>query len=82
MPKKTKTANNQTAFIRKFSLPILPKGFTRIRHYGILSGTWKKKYLKDLLCGKKQQICKEKSKHKLCRYCKKGALSTICVYTN
>jgi hypothetical protein len=29
-------------FIRRFSLHVLPKGFTRIRHYGILSSTTKK----------------------------------------
>ena len=29
-------------FIKRFSLHILPKGFTRIRHYGILSSSWKK----------------------------------------
>lgn len=29
-------------FIRRFSLHILPKGFVRIRHYGILSSTSKK----------------------------------------
>jgi hypothetical protein len=28
-------------FIRRFSLHILPRGFVRIRHYGILSGTGK-----------------------------------------
>ena len=39
----------QTNFIKRFSLHILPKGFTRIRHYGILSGTWKKKHLKALV---------------------------------
>ena len=30
-------------FIRRFSLHILPKGFMRIRHYGILSSSSKKK---------------------------------------
>ena len=30
------TLSNQE-FIRRFALHILPKGFTRIRHYGILS---------------------------------------------
>lgn len=35
-------------FIRRFSLHILPKGFTRIRHYGILSSRWKKEKLPAL----------------------------------
>ena len=30
-------------FIRRYSIHILPKGFVRIRHYGILSSTAKKK---------------------------------------
>jgi hypothetical protein len=32
-------------FIRRFSLHILPKGFTRIRHYGILSSSRKQHVL-------------------------------------
>ena len=30
-------------FIRRFALHILPRGFVRIRHFGFLSGTAKKK---------------------------------------
>jgi hypothetical protein len=44
-------------FIRRFSMHILPKGFTRIRHYGILSSTVKKTALpkiKGQLPGHKQ----------------------------
>jgi hypothetical protein len=36
------TTNDAVEFIRRFSLHILPKGFVRIRHYGILSSTAKK----------------------------------------
>lgn len=32
-----------TEFIRRFAMHILPKGFRKIRHYGILSGAWKTK---------------------------------------
>ena len=35
-------------FVRRFCLHILPKGFTRIRHYGILSGRLKTKLLPQL----------------------------------
>src|SRR5690554_980403 len=35
-------------FIKRFSLHILPKGFTRIRHFGILSSSWKKIKLPQL----------------------------------
>jgi hypothetical protein len=34
-------ALNPIEFVRRFSLHILPKGFTRIRHYGILSSSRK-----------------------------------------
>ena len=35
-------------FIRRFQQHILPKGFRRIRHYGILSSSWKKEKLPHL----------------------------------
>jgi len=31
-----------TEFVRRFAMHILPAGFVRIRHYGILSSTTKK----------------------------------------
>jgi len=72
-------------FIRRFSLHILPKGFTRIRHYGILSSTWKKRHLKSLqkqLDNKKRKRRgsskrKKPSLHRKCPICKKGNLTTI-----
>jgi len=45
--KKLLTLTEQE-FIRRFSLHILPRGFVRIRHYGILSSYWKRQKLKDL----------------------------------
>jgi hypothetical protein len=36
----------ESEFIRRFALHILPSGFMRIRHYGILSSGHKKRYLK------------------------------------
>ncbi len=36
---------NAMEFVRRFSLHILPKGFMRIRHYGILSSSRKQKVL-------------------------------------
>ena len=85
---KTKQLTLSNAeFIRRFSLHILPKGFTRIRHYGILSSGWKKEklpnlqlqlggeyYLKDLL---KEQ---EKTHLKRCFNCKKGTLRTVVLF--
>jgi hypothetical protein len=32
-------------FVRRFALHILPRGFVRIRHFGFLSSTWKRKKL-------------------------------------
>jgi hypothetical protein len=32
-----------TEFIRRFAMHILPKGFRKIRHFGILSAAWKTK---------------------------------------
>jgi len=36
-------------FVRRFTLHILPKGFCKIRHYGILSAAWKNKLFPDAL---------------------------------
>ena len=69
-------------FIRRFALHILPKGFVRIRHYGFLSSTLKRIYLKQL----QQQLGKPiepKPKlilHLLCPKCKKGHLKTIVIF--
>jgi hypothetical protein len=85
---KTKELTLSNAeFIRRFSQHILPKGFTRIRHYGILSSGWKKDklpslqlqlggeyYLKDLL---KEE---EKTHLKRCFSCKKGTLRTVVLF--
>ena len=35
-------------FVRRFAQHILPHGFVRIRHYGILSSTWKRGKLQAL----------------------------------
>jgi hypothetical protein len=42
------TTTEGTEFLRRFSLHILPLGFTRIRHYGFLSSAAKTKALKAL----------------------------------
>lgn len=35
-------------FVRRFAMHILPKGFVRIRHYGILSSSGKKRHLSNI----------------------------------
>jgi hypothetical protein len=77
--KKREMTLGQQEFIRRFALPIMPKGFTSIRHYGILSSTSKKrlKVLVDTQIGKVELIAKPPLKHKVCPVCKKGKLETI-----
>jgi hypothetical protein len=70
-------------FIRRFALHILPRGFVRIRHYGILSSYHKRKSLPDLqaLLGAVQLKKKEPLQHRVCPECKKGMLITIATFT-
>jgi hypothetical protein len=66
-------------FIRRFAMHILPKGFTRIRHYGILSSVLKQNVIPEL----QKQLGKPKLPEKLplanrpCPECKKGQLVTV-----
>lgn len=76
-------------FIRRFSLHILPKGFVRIRHFGILSGTWKRGKLQEIQ-GKMlaKTNCTEKQpdnrtshiKLHQCPRCKLPTLGIICMF--
>jgi hypothetical protein len=75
-------------FIRRFQLHILPKGFTRIRHYGFLSSSWKKDKLPLLqlqladkgLVDIETFVIQEKSLHRICPSCKKGTLITLLAF--
>jgi len=74
-------------FIRRFALHILPKGFTRIRHYGILSSSWKKEKLpklQDELATVKMEPVKtiQPLLHRRCPVCKKGRLHTILLFND
>lgn len=69
-------------FVRRFALHILPKGFVRIRHYGILSSS-RKKALVPLL----QQVLggpvpngRPPLKHRRCPYCQIGIMATVAVF--
>jgi Putative transposase len=67
-------------FIRRFSQHILPKRFVRLRHYGILSSTWKREKFKKIQeTFKLNPSQKEPPKTLLnkCRCCKVGNLVTI-----
>lgn len=70
-------------FIRRFSQHILPKRFVKIRHYGILSSTWKREKLKNLQEKLRVKLPKQNEKQTLlrvCPCCKKGLLKTICTF--
>jgi hypothetical protein len=74
-------------FIRRFSMHILPKGFTRMRHYGILSSSWKKEKLPRLqeqLGGSDYlellENLPQKTQLNRCPICKKGTLVTVHVF--
>lgn len=75
----------KSEFIRRFTMHILPKGFVRIRHFGILSTTGKKKYLIPIREQVGEVILatkREPSKMGMCPNCKKGRLVTIAIFTN
>ena len=69
---------SQDEFIRRFALHILPRGFTRIRHYGILSSTLKKVCV-ELLQNElgKPDLPLRTDEHLLCPICRKGKLVSI-----
>src|SRR5690606_17890490 len=79
--KKEMIVSNQE-FIRRFSLHILPKRFVKIRHYGILSSSWKRGKLQALQSDLKIKIPEVTPKTLLnkCRCCKTGDLVTIAVF--
>ncbi|MBC7350687.1 MAG: IS91 family transposase [Candidatus Aminicenantes bacterium] len=76
--KKYPLTLSEDEFIRRFSLHILPRGFTRIRHYGILSSTLKKVCI-ELLQQElgKPDLPERTDVHLLCPVCRKGKLVTI-----
>jgi hypothetical protein len=83
--KKTMTLSHEE-FIRRFALHILPKRFVRIRHYGILSSTWKRSKLTDLqfkLTGidlTQLPVVIKGSNHKVCPCCKTGQMITLLTF--
>jgi len=73
---------SEKEFIRRFALHILPRGFTRIRHFGILSSTLKKVCVELLQKELGQlQLPERKDVHLQCPACKKGKLITIWRFT-
>jgi hypothetical protein len=80
---KTTLSLSDAEFIRRFALHILPKGFVRIRHYGILSSTKKKIVLPLLLAEMGAPPKKQESRptlHRRCPRCKVGTLVTVFMF--
>jgi Putative transposase len=81
--KKTMTLEGME-FIRRFALHILPKGFVRIRHYGILSSTTKLKTIPIIRSQIPEKGLKPKTESKaqpynplMCPCCKTETMKTI-----
>ena len=77
-------------FIRRFEQHILPKGFRRIRHYGILSSAWKREKLPHLqlkLSDKDRETLPEitivpATKLNTCVYCGSPDIVVLITYDN
>ncbi|AFU68299.1 hypothetical protein P700755_001368 [Psychroflexus torquis ATCC 700755] len=86
--KKTTLTLSTKEFIQRFQFHILSKGFTRIRHYGFLSSSWKKEKLPLLQLQLRDKnlahiltfATQEKSLHRCCPSCKKETLITLFTY--
>ena len=86
--RKTTMTLTTREFIHRFQLHVLPKGFTRLRHYGFLSSSWKKEKLAHLqlkLADKNLNYIVtyeklEKSLHRCCPSCKKEGLITLITF--
>ena len=79
--KKQMTLGNGE-FIRRFALHILPLRFVRIRHYGMLSSTWKRAKFAELRKRLKMPATPIEVKTKLhrCPCCQTGTLITIAIF--
>lgn len=81
--KKSMCSLPQREFIRRFAMHILPKGFVRIRHYGMLSSTSKKEKLtvaRDQTGEVTVEVPEKASCIRTCPACKKGKLITVEVF--
>src|SRR5680860_295149 len=81
--KKSVLELSDAEFIRRFALHILPKGFTRIRHYGILSSYHKRTVIPELQkdLGRPKLAEKVPLLHRKCPACKKGNLIAVATFT-
>ena len=73
---------SEAEFIRRFSQHILPKGFIRIRHYGILSSSLKNKII-PLLQGQLGTLTlpeRQLLRHRPCPVCNTGEMTTLITF--
>lgn len=78
--KEMKLRNEE--FVRRFAQHILPLRFVRIRHYGILSSSWKRSKLQTLqktLYVTRPEL-KTATRLRQCPCCKTGTLITIAIF--
>ena len=74
---------SHSEFIRRFAQHILPKRFARIRHFGVLSSTWKRvkfKQLREYFKLKPKSTEPQKTLLRRCPCCGEGTLVTIEVF--
>lgn len=78
---KQMTLSNRE-FVRRFAQHILPLRFVRIRHYGIVSSTWKRGKLQALQAALhvKRKVQPVNTMLRQCPFCKTGILITIEVF--
>ena len=78
---KTMTLRNED-FTKRLVQHILPHRFVRIRHYGILSSSWKRGKLQALqkTVHVQRPVAPVKTMLRKCRCCKTGTLVTIDVF--
>jgi hypothetical protein len=84
---KKEMALSAVEFIRRYALHILPKGFVRIRHYGMLSNAAKQTTLtriREQLTPKQNRVQKEEPPLEqsvllevICPCCKKGRMQHV-----
>ncbi|PLW99766.1 MAG: IS91 family transposase, partial [Marinilabiliales bacterium] len=70
---------NPQEFVRRFALHILPKGFVRMRHYGILCSSKKGDIIPELqkILGKPEvHLSPVEIAHRICPVCRKGTMMT------
>jgi hypothetical protein len=73
-----------TEFIRRFAQHILPLRLVRIRHYGMLSSTSKRKYLANIQAQLNATVIQVVAKTfvRCCLHCKSPSLITISTFDN